>query len=267
MARQKQAQRRLWYGELVVRKNRSWCLTTCSITEYKATLWIEAGRKESLDRDLVNLYQALYGVQMVAVKETVSVESAVIRVMSWFSGWRGPWLMIFDGADTIENKEASEYIDIKPFVVPRGASLHVIVTSRSSTAKGMTPLEGVQVGEMEEAQATELFYRYSHLPRNNQDVEPKKVKPTVKELGYLALAVSLAGTYVGQTPRLQFDIKAFLPEYRLRRRKLLKRNPEQLIHQYRASVLTTLETSSQAVAALCPEASTMMTMLSFLELR
>jgi hypothetical protein len=87
----------------------------------KATFWIEAGRKESLDRDLVNLYQALYGVQMVAGKETVSVESAVIRVKSWFSGWRGPWLMVSDGADTIENKEAGEYIDIKHFVVPRVA--------------------------------------------------------------------------------------------------------------------------------------------------
>jgi len=66
-------------------------------TDYKATFWTEAGRKESLDRDFVNLYQILFDVQMVAGKETVS---AVIGVKSWFSGRRGPWLMVFDGADT-----------------------------------------------------------------------------------------------------------------------------------------------------------------------
>ena len=30
-------------------------------TDYKATFWVEAGRKESLERDFVNLYQALFG--------------------------------------------------------------------------------------------------------------------------------------------------------------------------------------------------------------
>jgi hypothetical protein len=79
--------------------------------DYKATFWIEAGRKESLERDIVNLYQTLFGMQMVAGQETVSVDRAVVGVKSWFSGQRGPWLMVFDGADTIKNEEASEYID------------------------------------------------------------------------------------------------------------------------------------------------------------
>ena len=246
-----------WKSQLVldyVRQYRS---------EYKATLWIEAGRKESLDRDFVNLYQTLFGVQMVAGKETVGVESAVIGVKSWFSSQRGPWLMVFDGADTIENEEASEYINIKHFI-PDVASLHVIVTCRSSTAKDMTRLEGVQVREMEEAQAVELFYRYSQLNRNHQEIENEEVKAIVKEFGYLALAVTLAGTYVGQTPRLQSDIKAYLPEYQLRRRELLSQTLERLIHQYSESVLTTWETSYQAIIDHYPEASTLMTMLSFL---
>jgi hypothetical protein len=184
---------------------------------------------------------------MVARQETVSVDSAVIGVKSWFSGQRGPWLMVFDGADTIENEEANEYIDIKRFI-PDVASLHVIVTSRSSTAKDMTRLEGVQVGDMEEAQAAELFYRYSRLRRDNHDVE-YAVKAIVKELGYLALAVTLSSTYVGRTPRLQSDITAYLPEYRRRRRELLKRKPESLIHQYSESVLTTWETVKKYNAA------------------
>jgi len=78
------------------------------------------------------------------------------------------------------------------------------------------------------------------------------------------MAVSLAGTYVGRTRRLQSDIKSYLPEYRQRRRELLLRMAESLIHQYSESVLTTWETSYQAVADQRPETSVLMTMLSFL---
>jgi tetratricopeptide (TPR) repeat protein len=228
-------------------------------TQYKATFWIEAGRKESLERDFVNLYQVLFSAQMAAGQETVSVESAVLGVKSWFSGQQGPWLMVFDGADAIENEEASEYIDIKHFI-PDVATLRIIITSRSNTAKDMTRLEGVQVGDMEEAEAVQLFCGYSRLRQNDQITE---VKAIVKELGYLALAVTLASTYVGRTPRLQSDIKAYLPEYRQRRRQLLERKPERLIHQYSESVLTTWETSYQAIHEQSPDASTLMTMLSF----
>ena len=231
-------------------------------TDYKATFWIEAGRKESLERDFVNLYQTLFGLQMIAGQETVSVDSAVIGVKSWFASQRGPWLMVFDGADTIENDEASEYINIKRFL-PNAALLHIIITSRSSTAKDMTRLQGVQVGDMEEAQAAELFYRYSRLRRDDYAIE-HEVKTIVKELGHLALAVTLASTYVGRTPRLQSDITVYLPEYRRRRRELLKRKPESLIHQYSESVLTTWETSYNAVHEQSSEASTLMSMLSFL---
>ena len=42
----------------------------------------------------------------------------------------------------------------------------------------------------------------------------------VEELGYLALAVTLAGSYVAATPRLRSDIRSYLPEYRERRKQL-----------------------------------------------
>jgi tetratricopeptide (TPR) repeat protein len=231
-------------------------------TEYKATFWIEAGRKESLERDFVHLHQTLFGLHTSAGAETVRVEDAVTGVKSWFASQQGPWLMVFDGADTIEDEEAREYINIKHFI-PNAAALDVIVTSRSSTAKDMTRLEGVRVGEMEAAQAAELFQKYSKVSRDSVGVEDE-VLAVVKELGYLALAVTLAATYVGSTPRLQSNIKAYLPEYRQRRRDLLRRKPKSLVHQYSESVLTTWETSYDAVAGQCAEASGLMTMLSFL---
>jgi tetratricopeptide (TPR) repeat protein len=231
-------------------------------TEYKATFWIEAGRKESLERDFVRLYQTLFGLHTSAGTEAVSVEDAVTGVKSWFAGQQGRWLMVFDGADTIEDGDAREYINIVHFV-PDAAALDVIITSRSSTARDMTRLEGVQVGEMEAAQAAELFQKYARISRDDATV-PDEVLAIVKELGCLALAVTLAATYVGSTPRLQSNIKAYLPEYRQRRRELLRRKPESLVHQYSESVLTTCETSYAAAAGQCVEATVLMTVLCFL---
>jgi tetratricopeptide (TPR) repeat protein len=231
-------------------------------TEYKATFWIEAGQKESLERDIVNLYQTLCGPVAAAGAETTAVENALTRVKSWFSGRQGPWLMVFDGADAIENDKASGYIDIRHFI-PDVASLHVIITSRSGAAGEMTQLEGVRVGDMEEAQAAELFLRYSRLSRDNPGIRDE-VEAIVKELGCLALAVTLAGSYVGTTQRLQSDIKGYLPEYQQRRRELLAQKPQSLVHQYSESVLATWETSHRAVFEQCPEASALMAMLSCL---
>jgi tetratricopeptide (TPR) repeat protein len=233
--------------------------------EYKATFWIEAGRKESLERDFVRLYQTLFGLHASAGAETattVSVEDAVTGVKSWFAGQQGRLLIVLDGADTIEDEEADGYIDIKHFI-PSTATLDVIITSRSGTAKDMTRLEGVQVGEMEAGQAAELFQKYARLSHHDATTGDE-VLCIVKELGCLALAVTLAATYVGSTPRLQGNIKAYLPEYRQRRRELLRRKPVSLVHQYSESVLTTWETSYAAVASQSTEASVLMTMLSFL---
>ena len=47
---------------------------------------------------------------------------------------------MFNGANTIKNKETSDYINIKHFIL-NIVSLYVIVTSRSSTAKSIIRLE------------------------------------------------------------------------------------------------------------------------------
>jgi hypothetical protein len=105
--------------------------------------------------------------------------------------------MVFDGADTIEDEEASEYINTRHFV-PDAAALDVVITSRSSTARDMTRLEGVQVGEMEAAEAAELFQRYSKIPRDDAGIDDK-ILAVVKELECLALPVTLAATYICST--------------------------------------------------------------------
>ncbi|EUC44359.1 hypothetical protein COCMIDRAFT_98402 [Bipolaris oryzae ATCC 44560] len=237
-----------------------YCVRKYYRAEYKATFWIEAGRKGSLERDFVCLHQTLFGLHTFAGANsatTVSAENAVTGVKTWFAGQQERLLMVFDGADTIEDAEADGYIDIQHFI-PSAPFLDVIITTRSSMASG----RGVQVSEMEAEQAVKLFQKYARLPRLDETARGEVMR-IVAELGCLALAVTLAATYVGLTPRLQSDITEYLPEYLQRRQELLERKPS-LVHQYSASVLTTWETSYAAVASKCIGAEVLMAMLSFL---
>ena len=49
-------------------------------TEYRATFWTEAGRKESAERDFVYMYQLLFGVRMTAGEEEERVQTRMSRL-------------------------------------------------------------------------------------------------------------------------------------------------------------------------------------------
>jgi hypothetical protein len=53
-------------------------------TDYKAVFWIEAGQKESLERDFVNPYQTLYGAHGIAGQDAVSIDMSVPPLLSGF---------------------------------------------------------------------------------------------------------------------------------------------------------------------------------------
>ncbi|KAI4219521.1 MAG: hypothetical protein L6R36_008266 [Xanthoria steineri] len=84
----------------------------------------------------------------------------------------------------------------------------------------------------------------------------------VKELGYLALAITLAGLYVSVTPRLSSNIRGYLPEYRRRRKELLRRRPKQQVYRYGESVLSIWESSFNAVATQSPAAARLLGVLA-----
>jgi hypothetical protein len=63
----------------------------------------------------------------------------------------------------------------------------------------MTPLEAVEVVDMKPAEAGKLFRNSAELTQTRLEVE-KEIILIVQELGYLALAITLAGSYVAATP-------------------------------------------------------------------
>ena len=166
--------------------------------------WIEAGSKETPEHDYIQIYGLLYGRPTRASPETPPLEDAVPAVKRCFQGQIGRWLVVLDSADTIDNEQDQAYIDLAYFL-PDAPGVHVIITSRSSTAQGMTGLEGVTVEEMEPLEAIELFQRVAKMTEAGPEA-PGEMGRMMEELGYLALAITLVGSYVSMTPRLQSDI-------------------------------------------------------------
>ena len=182
-------------------------------------------------------------------------------VKRWFHNRKGRWLVVLDSADTIENDKDKSYIDLGYFM-PDAPGVHVIITSRSATAKEITQLEAVEVAEMEPMEATELFQRSARIAEVGPDVT-REINAIVNELGHLALAITLAGSYVSVTPRLSSDIQRYLPEYRQRRKELLRRRPKQHVHQYGESVLSTWEASFEAIENHNSAAARLLGLLAF----
>jgi tetratricopeptide (TPR) repeat protein len=228
---------------------------------YSAIFWIEAGQRESVERDYLQIYRRLFEVHAVS-GHNIKIEDAVLAVKSWFQNRRKRWLFIFDSVDNLDQEDDQSYVDLRHFI-PDDASVYTIITTRSSIAKDLSRLEPIEVAEMEASEAKELFMKYSKLKQVSPDAE-EEVPAIVEELGHLALAITLAGSYVSATPRMLSDIRQYLPEYRQRRKILLSEKPKKLIHQYGESVLTTWETSMTAVASQSQEASQFLILLAFL---
>jgi hypothetical protein len=77
--------------------------------------------------------------------------------------------------------------------------------TRSSRAQEMTALEAVKAADIKPAEVVELFRTSAKLGRTGLEIE-NEIMLIVEELGYLALAVTLAGSYVAATPRLSSDL-------------------------------------------------------------
>jgi hypothetical protein len=102
----------------------------------------------------------------------------------------------------------------------------------------MSSSEAVEVREMTAVEAVELFRKCTKLPQTSQEIE-KEILTIADELGYLALAIMLARSYVAATPRLASNIRLYLAEYREYRKQLLSRKAVHNVHQYGDSVLST----------------------------
>ena len=120
-------------------------------------------------------------------------------------------------------------------------------------------MKAVEVAEMEPSKATKLFQRSAKMMKAEPD-ETREIEMIVRELGHLALAITLVGSYISVTPLLSSDTKIYLPEYRIRRKELLQRRAKQYVNRYGES---TWETSFEAIEHSNPAAARLFSLLAF----
>ena len=228
--------------------------------DYSATFWVEAGQKESLERDFLQIYQSLYGLKERHGEDAVKIDDAVLGVKDWFYGRSGRWLLVFDSADSIDDEDDPAFIDLKHFL-PNASSVHIIITTTSSKAKGMTSLPPIQVGSMMVSEAVELFSTCSGYDSTTDQAKIEMIEMIVQELGCLALAITLAGSYVSET---HLELDKYLEEFRHRRKEMLDEKAENLVHGYSKSVLATWESSFRAITKRSVNASRLLMLLAFI---
>jgi len=228
--------------------------------DYCAIFWVDTRLQESVERDYRQIHALLFGDNQYSASFQLDIDRIVTAVKSWFHRREGRWLFVFDNADSLDNETDPYYVDLRHYL-PDAHCVEIIITTRSRTAMDMTELEAVEVGNLTEAEAIDIFLRCAKLsnPATNILAEAALI---VRELDYLALAVTLAGAYVAAT---HSNIRAYLPEYRRRRKTLLGRKARQQIHQYGESVLSTWETSYIAIEKHCPMAVKLLSFFAFLD--
>ena len=101
--------------------------------DYLTIFWIEAGQKESIERDYLQIHKLLFDPKSVINPDAVSVEDAVVAVKRWLHGLTERSLVVLDGADAIDDSGGGDddesYLNLR-FFLPDAPTVDVIITTR-----------------------------------------------------------------------------------------------------------------------------------------
>ena len=232
-------------------------------TRYSGIFWIDAASTDSIGRDFEHLHDLMYPDEKGKGPKRSSFDELFRAIGGWFSGRSERFLLVFDGADNIDEPKDPSNVDLRK-VVPNHISLDVIVTTRRSSAQGFGSFS-LEVSEMEEEEALQLLRNSSGLdPQQLRPSEVEEMRKIIRELGSFALAIQLTGSYISQTPRILTDLSRYLPEYRKRRKQLLDNTPG-LADQYTMSVISSWEVSFESLSRLSIIAANLLSFLAFID--
>lgn len=228
---------------------------------YQAVFWIQAEQRNTIERDFVQIYRQLYP-RAATAGTAASSEDAINAVKSWLQTQERRCLWVMDSADDVEDDTSELYIDLNHYL-PAAPLLDRIVTTRSSQLSGLSQQGAIEVKEMTEAEAIDLFWLCANLTLKREEHE-QELSTIVKELGYLALVVTLAGSYVHEDPEMSMNLSLYLVEFEQRRAQFLDQKPHRIVHQYERSVLSTWEISFSRIARIHPMAAKLLNILGCL---
>src|SRR5579862_1014927 len=216
-------------------------------SQYDSVFWITAA-------DLAGL---LLGFQEIAAMtkctdgQTTDAVSVAKQVLRWFES-QSSWLLVLDNGDDIS--VISHYL---PDVSDCGG--HILITTRNPNATDI-PTQGLEIAVFDvETAAHMLLLRADRENPENPEVQ-KEATSIVKELGFLALAIEQAATFIRVSLK---DIFKFLPVYSANRKKILAQRPREN-WPYEQVVATTWSLSFEVIKKTDDHAAQLLNLFAFL---
>ncbi|GAG11015.1 unnamed protein product, partial [marine sediment metagenome] len=169
-------------------------------------------------------------------------QRVVIDAVRRWLGQHGGWLLILDNAPDPEQVRG---------YLPRGATGHVLVTSRNPSWRGLARPLSVRV--LERAESVDF------LLRRTEQSDEEAAHDLAEALGDLPLALEQAGAYMEATRRSLSDYLKLYQDHHL---ELLRRAAPST--DYPATVATTWDISFRQVHEASPAAVNLLNLCSFL---
>jgi tetratricopeptide (TPR) repeat protein len=180
---------------------------------YNPILWIDATDTESI-RSSFQRFTAELRLSENRDSKRGSVltdDGAVQAVLRWLRDRNeadGEWLVIVDNADDISSEIQK--------VIPKGQRGSVLITSQDELSVRLIPrgCEQIQVGVMAPHESTNLLLH--HLGQDAGAVPESvaaKCGQLADQLGYLALALDLAGAYIGNESDPERALAGYLEDF------------------------------------------------------
>jgi hypothetical protein len=143
---------------------------------YWGVFWIDGATVDRLKDSLTS-----------NVAEKGGVGKNYEAALHWLSNQDEDWLLIIDNADDPD-------LDLLEFF-PQGANGHVLITTRNQDCT-FGNIGSMAFYGMQESDANELFLKVANIAESTENKQ--HVRNILRELGYLALAIVVAGSAIHQ---------------------------------------------------------------------
>jgi hypothetical protein len=228
----------------------------CKRDEFNPVLWIDATNQELFRSSFTRCATEL-GIldDQKPQKDTRLRDDPTIRlVLRWLHDRTGEdpeWLVIFDNVDDLT-------WDIKD-VIPEGTRGRLIITSQDTTSWKLPRrgCEKVHVDAMSPQEARMVLLQHlSQGPDPTLEKVCQRCDEVAQKLGYLALAVDLAGAYIGnynvapeQAPEQAAEqaLMQYLKDFKKHGDELLQKDEFQGLSKERKTIWTVWDTTLERI--------------------
>ncbi|RFN43622.1 protein serac1 [Fusarium flagelliforme] len=189
--------------------------------EYDSILWIDA-TNEGTARLSFRRCAAVLGLPEERARDQGSVvtDTVVHTVLQWLHDRAkadSRWLVIIDNADDVSWGLQR--------IMPKGESGSILITSQDEQSTWLVPggCEKIQVGAMSPAESSALLLQHLQMDAQSAtEATQRRCEEVADKLGHLALAVELAGAYIGNDAMPAQALLRYIEDYDEHRDELLR---------------------------------------------